>query len=191
MNVLVTRSGDGLIRRGFTVTDLDRMVETGVIGHEERIEVVYGDLLPMAAKGPFHETLKQHLNIHFVRALPNGFTFIQEAGWRISELLYLEPDYLFFPDHLNIRAVTGLDATLVVEISDTTLDYDLHKKAELYAGIGVQEYWVIDAALREALVHLEPERRGYRQVHRRPATDTLASTAMPGLSVRLADLPEA
>ncbi len=107
MNVRVTRSSDGLTRRAFTVQDLDRMVEAGIVGPDERIEVFHGNLLPMNAKGPLHETIKQHLTIHFVRHLLAEATFIQEAGWRIVDTLYLEPDYLFFPRPSTSRPSVG------------------------------------------------------------------------------------
>ncbi len=166
------------------------MVEAGIVGPDERIEVFHGNLLPMNAKGPLHETIKQHLTIHFIRHLPREATVIQEAGWRIVDTLYLEPDYLFFPAALNIAAVTGPDALLVVEIADSTFRYDAGVKAGAYASIGVRDYWVIEAASRRTVVHRDPEPDGrFRSVRTVPATETLEALLVPGLDVSLADLP--
>lgn len=54
MAIRVTPSG----LRAFTVADMERMVEAGILGHDERIELIAGDLVPMCPKGWRHETLK-------------------------------------------------------------------------------------------------------------------------------------
>ena len=71
MNIALTRAADGLARRAFTVEDIRRMVEAGVIGEDERIELVEGDLVMMAAKGYPHEIVKQALNKALVTAAPD------------------------------------------------------------------------------------------------------------------------
>ncbi len=40
----------------------------------------------------------------------------------------------------------------MVQISDTTLGFDLTTKAELYARAGIIEYWVVDVAARRLMV---------------------------------------
>jgi Uma2 family endonuclease len=135
--------------------------------------------------------LKQHLNIAFARRIPETVTFIQEAGWRLGDLLYLEPDYLFFAASRRLAAVKGPEALLVVEVADSSLGYDLGRKPGLYAGEGVAEYWVVDAVSRETHVHLAPSTNGYASVRAYPATVELRPQLIPALAVRMADLPEA
>ncbi|BBE72570.1 Uma2 family endonuclease [Oharaeibacter diazotrophicus] len=189
MNKPVVIAQDGLPRRLFSVADVDRMVEAGIIGHDERVEIVDGEILPMSPKGPLHETFKQHLTIHFARNLPAGTTFIQEAGWRLGEMLYLEPDYLFFPDRLGIATVGGPDALLVVEVADTSLGYDAGRKVELYARLGVREYWVVEARTRETRVHREPDGGHFGRRFVAGPDDVLAPHLLAGLTLRLSDLP--
>ncbi|MEJ1160434.1 Uma2 family endonuclease [Prosthecomicrobium sp. N25] len=190
MNARTILSADGRVRRAFTVSDLFRMVEAGIVGEDERIEVVAGELFPMAAKGIRHEVLKQHLNLHLALALPAGFTFIPEPGWTLSELLYLEPDYLVFPARLGFAEVKGPQALLVIEVADSSLGYDLGRKPALYAAEGVREYWVVDAQSRETHVHREPAGTGYASVRIYPAAVELTAALIPGFKVRMADLPE-
>jgi Uma2 family endonuclease len=56
------------------------------------------------------------------------------------------------------------DLRLVVEISDSTLGYDLTTKAQLYARAGIVEYWVVDVAARRLIVHRDPSEGLYRSV---------------------------
>ena len=55
MNIAHTRAADGLPRRAFTVDDIRRMVEAGVIAEDERIELIEGDIVVMSAEGYAHD----------------------------------------------------------------------------------------------------------------------------------------
>lgn len=191
MNKHADYSLDTRAKRLFTVSDLERMEETGVIGHDERLELVDGEILKMSPKGIAHEVMKQHLTIHLIRNISLELTLITEAGWKLSEHLYLEPDYLVFPASMPFAEVRGPDPLLVIEIAVSSLGSDLALKGPLYAGLGVREYWVVDAMLRETHVHLEPTPQGYASVRTYPADMALAPTFMQGYSIRLADLPQA
>src|SRR3974377_872310 len=74
MNVAVARAADGLPRRAFTVDDIHRMIETGILAQDERVELIEGDLVMMAAKGYAHELIKRALNVAIARALPDDMT---------------------------------------------------------------------------------------------------------------------
>jgi Uma2 family endonuclease len=81
---------------------------------------------------------------------------------------------------------------LVGEISDSTLSYDLGRKALLYATGGVPEYWVLDLAGRRLLVHRMPSTEGYREVRIYLESDEVATLARPNASTSVASLlPEA
>jgi Uma2 family endonuclease len=79
------------------------------------------------------------------------------------------------------------DLRLVVEISDTTLCFDLTTKAELYARAGIIEYWVVDVAARRLIVHRDPREGLYCSVTAYGAEETATPLASPGPEFRLAD----
>lgn len=191
MNQRIVIAADGLPRRAFTVADVEQMVACGLIDPDERLEVVDGEILPMSPKGPLHETLKQHLNIHLARHIPAETTFLPEPGWHLGKMLYLEPDFLVFPADLSIAAVKGPDALLVIEIADTSLRYDSVQKAALYVSVGVREYWVIDAGSRSTRVHRQPAARRFEAITQVTAEEMLRPAFLPDYAVRLAHLPGA
>lgn len=80
------------------------------------------------------------------------------------------------------------DILLAVEISNTTLRFDLRTKAALYARAGVRDYWVMDIVGRCIVVHREPTPRGYRSITSYASEETLSPLARPEESVRVADL---
>lgn len=188
MNAPKVLAPDGLPRRLFSVADVERMVAAGVVGPDERLEILDGEIVPMSPKGSRHEVLKVHLNLHFAATRPPTLLFAPEPGLRLDPMTYLEPDFLFYPADVPLEAVDGASALLVVEISDSTLGFDLGRKAQIYADHGLREYWVVDAARRETHVHRSPARGGYASV-RMFGADERVESEFGGPWLRLADLP--
>lgn len=184
-----TALAEGLPRRRFSVADVARMVEVGLIGEDERLEVLDGEIVQMSAKGNRHEALKGAINLFWGRACPDSFRFIPETGLYLSEMTYLEPDFVVFPASVRLADLKGRDVLLAVEVADSSLGYDLHRKPPIYAGFGVRELWVIDAPRRVAHVHREPTPEGYRSVEARPPDQRLEPVEAPGaLAFALDDL---
>jgi Uma2 family endonuclease len=158
MNIALTRAADGLPRRAFTIEDIRRMVEAGVIGENERIELVEGDLVMMAAKGYAHEMVKKALIRALVTAAPDDVYV--EATIQFAENTLLEPDLAVIPQPRVIKSDAGFVAVdrggclLVIEVASSSLGYDRGPKAKLYAGFGVREFRVVD----QRAYHLGPHR---------------------------------
>jgi hypothetical protein len=75
MTVVWTRAAEGLPRRAFTVEEIRRMVDIGVIGEDAPFELVEGELVMMASKGIAHERVKAALVVAIARALPSDLQF--------------------------------------------------------------------------------------------------------------------
>ena len=87
--------------------------------------------------------------------------------------------------------VTGLrppDGSLLVEFADAGLAFDRSTKARICAGLGVREYWVVDARTLVTDVQLEPGAGGYGTVRDVQPSEALAPTLIPGLALKLAEL---
>lgn len=67
-------------RRRFSVSDVVRMVEVGLIAEDERLEILDGEIVEMSPKGHGHEGLKGPSTRHWGRNCPAGFDFMQETG---------------------------------------------------------------------------------------------------------------
>ncbi len=185
----VTTAAEGLPRRRFTVAEIEAMVAAGVMEEDERVELVGGELVPMSPKGSRHEVLKISLVDRFIRARPNDCVVAQETTFRLSEDTYLEPDVVIFPRASGIRGLTAANALLVVEIADSSLRYDMGRKAQIYAGFGVRELWVIDAVTLSARVFRDPVPDGYRDARDVPASERLVPLVAPEVfAVRLGEL---
>ncbi len=188
MNIRVTRAAEGLDRRAFTVAEIEQMTAAGILEEDDRLELIGGELVPMSPKGNQHEIVKTALNLYWARKLPADLVFTTETTFRLSLDTYLEPDFVFYPKSKGLKALNGQTALLVVEIADTSLGYDLGRKADLYSGFGVAELWVIDAVRLRAHVHRDPTPAGYGSIVEFSADQRLVPAATPALSVTLAEL---
>jgi Uma2 family endonuclease len=185
---ITTMAAEGLPRRRFTVAEIDQMTALGIFEEDERIELIGGEIVPMIARGNPHEILKTVLNLHWAARLPPDLLFTTETTFRLSVDTFLEPDFVFYPKAVGIPGLTATTAMLVVELADSSLTYDLGRKAGLYAGFGIAELWVIDVVQLSTRIHREPRPQGYTVVADHAADQSLVPAALPALAVTLADL---
>jgi Uma2 family endonuclease len=169
-------------------------MDAGVIGEEEKFELIEGEIVMMAAKGIAHERIKSALNIAIVRALPDDLTVGVEATLVLTETIMLEPDLAVFPKALFKRSATGFarlepgEADLVIEVAASSLVYDRGLKARLYARHRVKEFWVVDANTDTTWVHTGAGGDGWSSIVERRPHDLLTTPNLPGFAIRLADL---
>jgi Uma2 family endonuclease len=185
----VTSAAEGLPRRRFTVAEVEAMVAAGVMEEDERVELIGGELVPMSPKGIRHEVLKKALLRIWYRAASDDIDLVPETTFRLSEDTYLEPDVIIYPRTSGLRGLTGANVLLVVEIADSSLRYDVGRKAALYASFGIRELWVIDAVRLTTRIFREPAVDGYRDVSDFGPTDQLSPLIAPAaFAVRLDEL---
>jgi Uma2 family endonuclease len=185
---LTTNAAEGLPRRYFTFAELEEMTAAGILREDERIELIGGEIVPMSPRGDHHEVVKTALTIYWVPKLPSDLLFTTETTFRMNDDTYFEPDFVFYPKEGGWKGLGASTARLVVEIADSSLAYDMGRKAGLYASFGIAELWVIHAVTLQTRIHREPSPSGYRSILDLPPTETLVPAAAPPLAVRLADL---
>jgi Uma2 family endonuclease len=195
MNVAFTHATADLPpRRTFTVEDVRRMVEVGVLTEDERVELIGGDLFVMAAKGYAHEIIKKTLVREVVRAAPDDTDVGIEMTIQFSQYILLEPDIAVFPRRYVKKSNAGFialdrgECSLVIEVAASSLSYDKKVKALLYAELGVQEFWVVDANERVTWIHSGPVDNGWTSIVERGTNEPLTTPALPNFSLRLADI---
>jgi Uma2 family endonuclease len=143
----------------------------------------------MSPKENHHEVLKAALLKRWYRAAPDEFGLVPETTFRLSEDTYLEPDVVIYPRASGIPDFSADNALLVVEIADSSLRYDIGRKAALYASFGIRELWVIDAVRLTARVFREPAADGYRNARDYTAPDRLVPLFAPEVfALRLDEL---
>lgn len=190
MNIRVTQAAEGFARRAFSVDEIFRMIDAGILADDERFELIEGEIVPMSPKNHAHERIKSGFGIALSKALPNDLWIGFETTIRLSELTFVEPDLVVYPRRMNLENVRGADIMLAIEVSASSLDYDKGLKAGLYAAFGVQELWVVDVVNRRTFVHRDARPAGWRIVEEVGTGGELRPKAaeLSQLRLRLSDM---
>lgn len=183
-----TRFAEGRDRRAFTVAEVERMLDAGILRPDERFELLEGEIVPVAPERARHANLKLRLNRFFTRGLADAFAVYVETTLRLSPLTFVEPDLVVMRGQLTDAAVPAADILLVIEIAESSLRHDLERKSVLYAGHGVPELWIMDAETRDTHVHRAPGPDGYAEIARHAPEAPLVPLALPAVSLRAASL---
>ena len=165
------------------------MVETGIIGPDERFELIEGDVVPRPRKTVAHQRIQDLLTRAFCLSVPSDISVGIAPTFKLGATTFLAPEIVLYRDIAGPLLVPA-EALLAIRISDTSLGFDLGLKAALMARAGVVEYWVVNAQALEVTLHREPRSDGYGAIRRRGSTDPLqpAHPDLAGLNFRLAEL---
>jgi Uma2 family endonuclease len=184
-----TQAAEGLPRRRWSVAEIEAMVAKGIILEDERFELIGGEVVPMSPKGVRHEVVMHALQQYWFPLIAGSpVSLITETTLYIGVDEFREPDFLFWPRSIPLKDVTAGSALLIVEVADSSLEYDLLNKAPLYARLGLPEYWVVNANTLVTSVHREPGPAGYPNPRKARPDELLEPLNAPQLAVRLSAL---
>jgi Uma2 family endonuclease len=178
-------------RRRFTLEEYYRMAEVGILGPEDRVELIEGEIIQMRPIGPRHATCVNALNRRLLQAVGD------RAVLSPQNPVQLIPDSEPQPDVVLLRPPEGqywehraepADAMLVVEVAETSYRYDRHVKLRLYARAGVPEVWIVDLAHAVVDVFREPHATGYASEHRVERGGTIAPAALPDATIVVTEI---
>lgn len=112
-------------RRRFTARELLAMSDAGILGRDERVELIDGEIISMPAKSARDDDASDLIDDLVSKRLPTGTRCVQEATLRLSDTSHPEPDLFVFPRSLRVSEVRGDTVLLVVEVAVSSLSLDL------------------------------------------------------------------
>jgi Uma2 family endonuclease len=171
----------------FTAEQFLALCDQGMFQDYAKVELIDGEIVVMNAQHSRHARVKTRLAIRLGNALAELGSPLEpqvEASVRLSDGSMPEPD-IVLTSFRGAGVVPVESVALVIEVSDTTLDTDLGRKADLYADAGIREYWVIDLNENRVLMHANPREdgSGYDGQLDVPFGDALCAATVEGLAV--------
>ena len=178
-------------KRKFTVAEYYRMAEVGILHHTERVELLDGEIIVMAPMGERHANGVRRIDRVLHRVFGDAAIISVQCPLRLDDYSEPEPDVAL----LRLREDEYLDShpgpadvLVVMEVSDSTLDFDREVKSKRYAAAGIPEMWVLNLP-GDCLDRLDqPGPAGYARhtVFRRG--EKISPAALPDLEFAVADL---
>jgi len=180
-----------LNRYRFTVAEYDRMIEAGIFGEDDRVELIDGEILQMSPIGQGHASVVRRMNWLLMKLVGDAAIVdvqnpihLDEYGEPRPDLALLAPRSDFYrEDHPDAR-----DVLLLIEVADSSLDFDRQIKLPRYARAGIPEVWLVNLNADLVEVHRDPMVDGYRTVEVRRRGEWLTPLAFPGHEVAVTEI---
>lgn len=174
-------------RYRLTVDDYYRLAEAGAFAGR-RVELVEGGIFQMSPMGTPHKWAVVKLNQLLSAQLSAPWAVSVQCPLRLSAVSEPEPDLAIvkLPDAPDAD-FTAADTALIIEVADSSLEFDLGDKLAMYARAGVPEYWVLDLQNNELVVHRQPAAGVYQSVTHHGRAETLHSVHEPRVTLRCGD----
>lgn len=179
------------LRRVWTVEDYHRMAAAGILQPEERVELIEGQIVGMAAKGTPHSAAITRTARVLVNALGEQVLLRTQEPIRLNDYCEPEPDIavvqvnpLDYADHHP----TPEEVYLVIEVADSSLSKDQETKARIYAQAGIADYWILDINQRQLFVLRSPNQNGYQSEFMLTENANISPLRFPTLSVAIQDI---
>lgn len=174
----------------WTVDEYHQMIEAGILTHEDKVELLEGQIIQMSPQRPPHAATTQCAANYLSRLL-------EQAYIRVQLPITLPPNSEPEPDIAVVRIddreyfehhPVADEIFLLVEVAKTTLKNDRITKAPTYAKAKIPEYWILDVQERQVYVFREPEGESYQQEIILSEDATISLLAFPDVNISLNQL---
>jgi Uma2 family endonuclease len=171
-------------RRRFTIKQYEKMVATGILAQDDRVELIDGEIIEMGPMSVPHPAIVTNLT-HLLMPRVEGRAWVWvQAAVRVPPRSMPQPDLALLRLRSYMRkGPTTADALLFIEVADTSLQYDRTVKLRLYARAGIPEYWIVDENTETVEVYRAPSGEQYVDRQALARGETFAPLACPDATI--------
>jgi Uma2 family endonuclease len=179
----------------FKVAQYERMVETGILGANDRVELLEGWVVDKMTQNPPHNAAIDYSQEILRAILPPDWRVREQKAVRLVDS-EPEPDLAIVRGPMQRyarRHPAAADIGLIIEVADSSLDDDRRHKGRMYARARIAVYWIVNLVESQVEVYSQP--RGgkspayrERQVYGKEASVPLVIAGRPLGIVAVRDL---
>ena len=171
----------------WTCAEFHRFGDLGVF-EGRRAMLIDGVILEEGPMNPPHAITLELVEEALRTAFGTGWRIRSQSPLVLGKDLDPEPDFAVMAGTPRGSSGHPTMADLVVEVADSSLNFDTNEKRLLYAKAGIREYWVVDINGRKLLVYRDPQASDYTTQQTFGPADAVAPLAAPSAAVRVTDL---
>ncbi len=172
-----------IAKRWFNVEDYYRMVAAGILAEDDRVELIEGEIVEMSPIGSRHSACIDRVNKLFNR-LGDQFIVRVQSPIRLNDFSEPLPDVSLLRPHEDFYAQahpSPAAVLLLIEVADTSVEYDRKVKVPLYARAGIPEVWLIDLPQGTIEIYARPADGSYLKFQQLKPSESFVSQALPDL----------
>jgi Uma2 family endonuclease len=167
------------------------MGEIGIIHPESRVELLNGEIIDMSPIGPFHGGVTKWLNSFFIQQAKGRWIVSVQDPVRLDDHSEPEPDLMLLkPSSLGYkdRHPSPSDVFLLIEVADSSLQYDRGLKLRAYARAAIPEVWIVNLSDLLVEMHRDPGPDGYKSVKSLRPGEKASPPTFPDVQVDISEL---
>lgn len=175
-----------IVRRHFNITEYYRMAAAGVLSEDDRVELIEGEIIEMNPVGSRHAACVGRLTEFFVRLADGGAIVWVQNPVQVSDYSEPLPDITLLKRRDDFYAQANprpADVLLIVEVADSSVEYDCDVKIPLYAGAAIPEVWLVNLPKETIEIYTQPIGDAYREIRIVKRGESLASKSIPSLII--------
>jgi Uma2 family endonuclease len=170
-----------VIPHRFNVQQYYELGELGLL--DKRTELLEGIITDMEPISPWHANIGDILFHFFVTRSQGRFRVRVQYPISLGQNSQPQPDLVLYrPGLWRWQHPGPADISLLVEISESSLAFNLGEKLALYRTSGIPEYWVIELNARQVHCFVAPP---YKH---KTLSDGISPVAWPDIKIDLVEL---
>lgn len=175
----------------FSTEEYHRMAELGFLAPDARVELLDGEIHDMSPIGPLHSGVVNRLNRFFNLRAKGRWIVSTQNPVGLDKYSEPQPDLTLLkpaPDDYVSHHPVPDDVLLLIEVADSSLEFDHRKKLPIYAREEIRELWIIDLQDLTVEVYREPHFTGYENTAVFRIGDQVSPAAFPDATLDLGEL---
>ena len=180
-----------LQRRRFTVAEYARMLTAGILSEDDRVELIDGEVRVMSPIGPLHAALVDRLTRILVLLCATSAIVRVQSAIQLNDYTEPQPDLAVLQLRDDFYAAAhplAAEVQLVIEVADTSINYDRDEKLPRYAMSGIPEAWLIDLNQQVVEQYTQPRNGKYRNKLTLERGDTVMAQSVSELRLSVDSL---
>ncbi len=177
-----------IARWAISVANYHRIHEAGILGEDDRVELIDGEVRLMSPIGTLHAAIvKRYAALLFAQVGQTAIISVQDPI-QLNSMSEPQPDLalLRYQEDFYAQATpSAADVLLIIEVSDTTLAYDRLEKLPRYALAGIPEVWITDVDGQAVERHTDPQDNQYATKQTFKRGQRLSVQALPTISLSI------
>jgi Uma2 family endonuclease len=177
----------GFVRHKLSIDKYERMIRAGILTENDRVELIRGELLDKMPIGEAHVEAVNRLTRKFAKLLDESVTVSVQNPLVLADS-EPEPDVALYTRRSGGKA-RAADVHLLVEVADSSLEFDRTVKLPLYAEAGIRELWIVNLIDERLEVYRQPQLDGtYADASSLQAGEVIEPLAVPSVPLAVSEI---
>jgi Uma2 family endonuclease len=175
----------------FTRDIYHKMAESAIFQESDRLELIKGEIIEMSPVGLRHASCVKKLNYLLTKKLGDQIILGVQDPIKLNNDSEPQPDLVILkyrPDFYADEHPKPEDILLLIEVSDSSIDYDKNVKIPLYAENKISEVWLVNLNDNCVEIHQKPYQNYYQSIQKLSAINIISLSNFPEVEIKISEL---